>query len=79
MSATKCYLTTYDNPYNPKEDFDSWYQFDVDKHYNSCALLARFAHTSNQLSDAENDSEIERAIDSIIACDATNSYKKICL
>ena len=69
-------LTTIDNPYNPFTEFDSWYQYDTDKGYNSCGYLDRIARTSDQLSEAENNDEIERAIDEIIKYDFTNMYKK---
>ena len=74
---TKCALTTFDNPFDPFEQFDSWYMFDVDKGYNSCAYLDRIARTSDQLSEEENDQEIERAIDEIIKYDFMNVYKKV--
>ena len=45
--------------------------------YGSCAYLDRIAHTSDQLSEQENDKEIERAIDEIIKYDFQNLYKKI--
>lgn len=70
-------LSTFDNPFNPFDDFDSWYQFDSDKGYNSCSYLARIARTSDQLSDEENSQEIERAIDEIIKYDFMNIYTKI--
>lgn len=73
----KCMLTTVDNPFNPFEQFTSWFLFDVEKGYNSCDYLGRIARTSDQLSDEENDSEIERAIDEIIKYDFMNIYKKI--
>lgn len=74
---SKCYLTTVDNPYDPAYQFESWYIFDMDHGYNSCAYLDRIAKTSDQLSEAENDAEIERAIDEIIKYDFMNIYKKI--
>lgn len=74
---TECMLTTVDNPYDPFEQFDSWYQFDIDKGYCSCAYLDRIARTSEQLSDVENNQEIERAIDEILKYDFTNVYKKV--
>ena len=73
----KYMLTTNDNPFDPYNQFDSWFMFDVDKGYNSCAYLDRIARTSDQLSDEENDQEIERAIDEIIKYDFLNIYKKV--
>lgn len=70
-------LTTIDNPFDPFNDFNSWFLFDVEKGYNSCAYLARIARTSDQLSDKENDEEIERAIDEIIQYDFMNIYVKV--
>lgn len=70
-------ITTIDNPYNPFEQFDAWYMFDMDKGYNTCSYLDRIARTSNQLSDDENDKEIERAINEIIKYDFRNIYKKV--
>lgn len=73
----KCALTTVDNPFNPFTQFDQWYRFDSDKGYNSSQYLDRIARTSDQLSEAENDAEIERAIDEIIKYDVLNVYKKV--
>ena len=73
----KCALTTFDNPFDPFEQFDQWFNFDQAKGYNSCAYLDRIARTSSQLSDEENEKEIERAIDEIILMDFANIYKKV--
>ncbi len=73
----KCMLTTFDNPYNPFEQFNSWFLFDVEKGYNTCSYLGRIARTSDQLSEEENELEIERAIDEIIKYDFRNIYKKV--
>lgn len=70
-------LTTIDNPYDPFEQFDSWFLFDEEKGYHSCAYLGRIARTSNQLSEEENDLEIERAIDEIVKYDFRNIYRKV--
>lgn len=73
----QCALTTIDNPFDPFEQFRSWFLFDVEKGYNSCGYLGRIARTSEQLSDEENDREVERAIDEIIKYDFTNTYRKV--
>lgn len=73
----KCALSTIDNPFDPFDNFPAWYRFDLDKGYNSCGYLDRIARTSNQLSEEENDQEIERAIDEIIKYDVLNVFKKI--
>ena len=75
--ASKCMLTTFDNPYNPFDEFTSWFMFDEEKGYHSCAYLGRIAKTSEQLSDEEKAQEIERAIDEIIKYDFQNIYKKV--
>ena len=73
----ECMLTTFDNPYDPFEDFTSWLLFDNEKGYNTCNYLARIAKSSDELSDQENNKEIERAIDEIIYYDPFNMYKKV--
>lgn len=69
-------LTTFDNPFDPFEQFDEWYLFDVVKGYNSCGYLARIARTSDAMTDEENAKEIERAIDEIVRLDPFNMYYK---
>ena len=70
-------LTTYDNPFNPFEQFSSWFLFDVEKGYNTCSYLARSAKLSDEMSQQEEDEEVERAIDEIIKYDFMNIYKKV--
>ncbi|MCD8119737.1 MAG: hypothetical protein LUE29_09730 [Lachnospiraceae bacterium] len=75
--STRFALTTFDNPYNPFTDFNSWFLFDVEKGYNSCGYLGRIAKTSDQFSEEENNKEVERAIDEIVKYDFRNIYKKV--
>ena len=77
MEKAQSFITTFDNPYDPASDFVHWFLFDCEKGYNTCAYLARIAKTSDQLSDVENEAEIERAIDEIIKYDFMNIYKKV--
>jgi hypothetical protein len=73
----RCALTTFDNPYNPFEQFTQWMLFDEEKGYHTTSYLGRIARTSDQLSDEENEKETERAIDEIIKYDFKNIYSKI--
>ena len=77
MTNSSYMLTTIDNPFDPFEQFTSWFLFDVEKGYNTCSYLARIAKTSDQFSEKENDEEIERAIDEIIKYNPLNIYKKV--
>ena len=73
----QCMLTTIDNPFDPFEQFDSWFLFDVEKGYYSCSKLARIAKLSDEMTQKEADEETERAIDEIIKHDFMNVYKKV--
>ena len=59
-------ITTKDNPFDPFDEFADWLAFDHRKGYNTSEYLARIAVTSDELSDEENEREIEAAIDEII-------------
>ena len=73
----ECMLTTFDNPYNPFDDFTSWFMFDIEKGYNTCSYLGRIVNLSDDLCQKEVDEEVERAIDEIIFYDVRNIYKKV--
>lgn len=75
--ARICALTTFDNPYDPFTQFAKWSLFDAEKGYDSCGYLGRIARTSDEMTDDEYNSEIERAIDEIIKYDFMNVYQKV--
>lgn len=75
--SNECMLSTNDNPFNPFEDFDAWFMFDIEKGYNSCSYLATIAKLDDDMSDEEQNREIERAIDEIVAYDFLDLYKKV--
>lgn len=70
-------LTTIDNPFDPFEQFTSWFLFDEEKGYQSCSRLARVAKLSDDMTQKEIDEETERAIDEIIKYDLLDIYKKV--
>ena len=62
-------LSTIDNPFNPFTNYDDWYAYDLEKGHNSCGLLARIAKISDELSDHDNEEEIENSINEIVSFD----------
>ena len=70
-------LTTFDNPFDPFEDFTSWWMFDIEKGYNTCSYVDRIAHVTDDMTQKEVNEEIERAIDEIIQFNPLNIYKKV--
>lgn len=71
-------LTTVDNPYDPINDFERWFVYDTTVlHYNTCDYLARLVPESSSLTDQEESSAIEEAIDEIILNDFIGIYKKV--
>ena len=73
----QCLLTTFDNPFDPFEQYTSWMLFDKEKGYDSSERLMRIANITDEMTQKEIDEEIERAIDEIVKYDFTNTYKKI--
>lgn len=74
---TECMLTTIDNPFDYFTQFDQWLLFDKERKYNCCERLARIIKLSDDMSEAEVNKEIERAIDEIITYDFLNIYTKV--
>ena len=74
---TCCMLSTIDNPFNPFEDYSSWLMFDKEKGYDSAERLMRIANLTDDMTQKEENEEIERAIDEIIKYDILNVYVKV--
>jgi hypothetical protein len=74
---TETMLTTFDNPFDPFDEFVPWFLFDIEKGYNTCSRLARIARHSEEFSTIEDKLETERAIDEIIDNDFLCIYKKV--
>ena len=70
-------ITTIDNPFDPIEDFASWFDFDVEKGYYTCSKLARISNVSDDMTQIEEDEEVERAIDRLIEIDPLDLYRKV--
>ena len=74
---TRFMLTTIDNPFDPFDDFASWFIYDSEKGYNSCRLLAAVTPFSDAYSEDEKKSIVEFAIDTIVENDFLKIYKKV--
>jgi hypothetical protein len=70
-------LTTVDNPFNPFTAFDDWYAFDTLNGYYTLALLGRVVATSDDLSEADQASAIEQAIDEIVEFNVSGMHRKV--
>lgn len=70
-------LTTIDNPFDPFEQFTSWFMFDVEKGYNTCGRLMRIAKVSEDMSEVEKDNAIDEAMETLIKYDFLDIYKKV--
>jgi len=70
-------LTTKDNPYNPFEDFESWFRFDVEKGYNTCEKIARLVQTDETMSDFEETETIVQGLNDLIKLDPFHIYKVV--
>ena len=70
-------LTTIDNPYNPKTDYEKWRRWDVDNGYNTEEYLARITDVPDDI-DMDDDAEIikltNRAVQDILKNDLLNVY-----
>lgn len=70
-------LTTLDNPFDPFDDFTSWYMFDCEKGYNTSSRLARIANIDSEMTQKEIDEELERVMDLIVKYDFQGIYIKV--
>lgn len=77
MLLRKVNITTIDNPFDPFDDFTSWFNYDVENGYYTCSKLARLTNVTDDMSSIEEEAEIERAIDRLIEIDPLDIYKKV--
>lgn len=71
---TKLFVTTTDNPFSPFTQFDDWNDFDVAHGYHTCCYIDRIANTSHELSEQDNEDEINRAVKDIVRLNVLGNY-----
>lgn len=67
-------LSTSDNPWNPWTHFTEWNAFDMRAGHHSLSYLARVTTTSNELSQADQDLDVELAIEEILRFNINGLY-----
>lgn len=70
-------LTTVDNPFDPFTQWNEWFAFDERSGYHTCGLLARITVTSNELSDLDQASAIQDAIEEIVRENVSGVHRKV--
>lgn len=70
-------LTTIDNPYSPFDQWDEWRAFDEAAGYNTSALLARVARTSDELSESDQELALNDAMNEVIWMNDTGLYRLV--
>lgn len=70
-------ITTVDNPFNPREDYLQWNQWDIDNGYNTASYLARILQNFETVDDEYTSQSIEEAQQIMIDNDMIGIYKII--
>ena len=70
-------LTTVDNPFDPRTDYNQWNQWDIDNGYNTASYLARILQNYEKVDEEYSKSSIQEAMQEIIDMDMINKYKII--
>ena len=60
------WLTTIDNPWDPRDEFLKWLNFDIAHGYKTCEILDEEARLAGDLSNADNRYYNEDAIDRLV-------------
>lgn len=73
-------LTTVDNPFNPKTDYDKWQQWDEDNGYYTESYIARLIADEEGF-DIDDDVKMKELVDKVITDilnnDIINQYKLV--
>lgn len=70
-------ITTIDNPFDPFEDWDNWFRFDIDHGYNTCSKLGRLVKYKNAMTIGEENLASAEAIKRLIEIDPFKVYKEV--
>jgi hypothetical protein len=77
QTVTESLLTTFDNPFDPFDEFKAWYSWDISAGYHTLSLLARIINTSYELSEADELLAHEQAVDEIVRENVSGMHRKV--
>lgn len=70
-------ITTIDNPYNPKTEYDKWRQYDMDNGHNTEEFIARLVDMEDDF-DVDDELKVNeltnKVIQDIINLDVIGTY-----
>lgn len=73
----KFMLSTFDNPFDPFEDFTSWFKFDLEKDHQTSSRIARLAQIDPEMTQKEIDDEQTRVMEFIYDHDVEGKFIKV--
>lgn len=78
MNEEELVLTTTDNPYNPKTEYEQWRAWDIDNGYNTEEYLSRIVSMNEKEFDVDDELVVmtltNQAIQEILENDMLNVY-----
>ena len=75
QSEEQLVLTTSDNPYNPKEDYPKWRQWDIENGYNTEEFIARLLPSNIDIDDeVAVNNEINNIVQEVIEHNVLGVY-----
>lgn len=78
QSEDELMLTTMDNPYNPKEDYPKWRQWDLDNGYHTEEYIARLIPLNVDVDDDLTLAmHVNQIVLDILNNDVINIYKLV--
>jgi hypothetical protein len=70
-------LTTVDNPFDPFTQFDEWFAFDESSGYHSSSHIALVVQTSEELSEKQQISAMNEAVEYIVKHNVTGMFRAV--
>lgn len=70
-------ITTSDNPFDPFDDFEAWYNFDEQKGYHLSSMLGRITSISDELPERDQLRVVEESIDLLVLIGVPDNIKKL--